>query len=43
MSVAHGTAYDIVGSGKADAAMMLSAMRTCGKLASGQGFEGEMA
>lgn len=39
MSVAHGTAYDIVGSGKADAAMMLSAMRTCGRLASGQGFE----
>lgn len=39
MSVAHGTAYDIVGTGKADAAMMLSAMRTCGRLASGRGFE----
>ena len=38
MSVAHGTAYDIVGTGTADAAMMLSAMRTCGQLASGQGF-----
>lgn len=41
MSVAHGTAYDIVGTGKADAAMMRSAMRTCGQLASGQGFVGE--
>ena len=39
MSVAHGTAYDIVGTGNADAAMMLSAMRTCGRLASGRGFE----
>ena len=39
MSVAHGTAYDIVGTGKADAAMMQSAMRTCGRLASGRGFE----
>jgi len=38
MSVAHGTAYDIVGTGTADAAMMLSAMRTCGQLASGRGF-----
>ncbi|WP_290896577.1 4-hydroxythreonine-4-phosphate dehydrogenase PdxA [Hoeflea sp.] len=38
MSVAHGTAYDIVGTGKADSSMMLSAMRTCGQLASGQGF-----
>nr|ABM79787.1 hydroxythreonine-4-phosphate dehydrogenase [Sphingobium yanoikuyae] len=41
MSVAHGTAYDIVGTGQADAAMMLSAMRTCGQLASGQGFSGD--
>lgn len=41
MSVAHGTAYDIVGTGKADSSMMLSAMRTCGRLASGQGFERE--
>jgi len=41
MSVAHGTAYDIVGTGKADASMMLSAMRTCGQLAAGQGFERE--
>lgn len=39
MSVAHGTAYDIVGTGNADPAMMLSAMRTCGRLAAGQGFE----
>lgn len=41
MSVAHGTAYDIVGTGKADAAMMLSAMLTCGRLAAGQGFKGD--
>lgn len=41
MSVAHGTAYDIVGTGKADASMMLSAMRTCGQLAAGLGFEDE--
>ncbi|RJG53025.1 4-hydroxythreonine-4-phosphate dehydrogenase [Sphingobium terrigena] len=41
MSVAHGTAYDIVGTGKADSSMMLSAMRICGQLASGQGFGGE--
>ncbi len=40
MSVAHGTAYDIVGTGKADPAMMLSAMRTCGVLAAGKGFSG---
>ncbi|QGN54015.1 4-hydroxythreonine-4-phosphate dehydrogenase [Novosphingobium sp. Gsoil 351] len=40
MSVAHGTAYDIVGTGKADAAMMLSAMLTCGRLAAGRGFTG---
>jgi 4-hydroxy-L-threonine phosphate dehydrogenase PdxA len=38
MSVAHGTAYDIVGTGTADATMMLSAMRTCGRLAAGMGF-----
>lgn len=41
MSVAHGTAYDIVGTNKADPAMMLSAMRTCGSLAAGAGFAGE--
>lgn len=38
MSVAHGTAYDIVGTGKADHAMMLSAMRACGILSAGRGF-----
>ncbi len=38
MSVAHGTAYDIVGTGKADPSMMLSAMRTCGVLTAGKGF-----
>ncbi|MDY6840885.1 MAG: 4-hydroxythreonine-4-phosphate dehydrogenase PdxA [Pseudomonadota bacterium] len=41
MSVAHGTAYDIVGTGRADSTMMLSAMRTCGSLASGSGFPRE--
>lgn len=41
MSVAHGTAYDIVGTGKADPAMMLMAMRTCGYLAAGAGFPGQ--
>lgn len=41
MSVAHGTAYDIVGKGLADPAMMLMAMRTCGYLASGAGFPKE--
>ncbi|MDF1834362.1 MAG: 4-hydroxythreonine-4-phosphate dehydrogenase PdxA [Alteraurantiacibacter sp. bin_em_oilr2.035] len=39
MSVAHGTAYDIAGKGTADAEMMLSAMLTAGRLASGGGFE----
>lgn len=39
MSVAHGTAYDIVKTGDADPTMMLSAMRTCGRLAAGRGFE----
>ncbi|WP_374527010.1 PdxA family protein [Novosphingobium sp.] len=38
VSVAHGTAYDIVGTGKADPAMMLNAMRIGGTLASGAGF-----
>ncbi|MDD3798613.1 MAG: 4-hydroxythreonine-4-phosphate dehydrogenase PdxA [Novosphingobium sp.] len=38
VSVAHGTAYDIVGKGVADPAMMLNAMRLAGELASGRGF-----
>lgn len=38
MSVAHGTAYDIVGKGIADHSMMLSAMRTAGSLSAGAGF-----
>lgn len=38
MSVAHGTAYDIVGTGKADHKMMLQAMQTAGHLAAGAGF-----
>jgi 4-hydroxythreonine-4-phosphate dehydrogenase len=41
MSVAHGTAYDIVGKGVADPTMMLSAMCTCGSLAAGNGFPRE--
>jgi 4-hydroxythreonine-4-phosphate dehydrogenase len=41
MSVAHGTAYDIVGTGRADPAMMVSAMRTAGYLAAGRGFPPE--
>ncbi len=41
MSVAHGTAYDIVGQGIADSSMMLNAMRTAGFLASGVGFPAE--
>ena len=41
VSIAHGTAYDIVGKGLADPAMMLSAMRTAGFLASGAGFPQE--
>lgn len=38
MTVAHGTAYDLAGTGRADSAMMLSAMQTCGRLAAGKGF-----
>jgi 4-hydroxythreonine-4-phosphate dehydrogenase len=38
MSVAHGTAYDIAGTGKADASMMRSAMIMAGDLAAGRGF-----
>lgn len=41
MSVAHGTAYDIVGQGIADSSMMLKAMRTAGFLAGGCGFPDE--
>ena len=37
-SVAHGTAYDIVGQGIADHTMILAAMRLAGSLAAGQGF-----
>lgn len=37
-SVAHGTAYDIVGKGIADPSMMLSAMCTAAQLAAGKGF-----
>ncbi|WP_029889181.1 PdxA family dehydrogenase [Polycyclovorans algicola] len=42
LSVAHGTAYDIVGKGIADHRMMLSAMRTAGSLAAGTGFPKEL-
>ncbi len=38
MSVAHGTAYDLVGTGKADHSMMLEAIKLTGNLASGRGF-----
>lgn len=41
MSVAHGTAFDIAGTGKADPSMMLNAMLTCGHLAAGAGFPEE--
>ncbi len=37
-SVAHGTAYDIVGTGKADASMMLNAILDAASLVSGAGF-----
>lgn len=42
LSVAHGTAYDIVGKGIADHRMMLNAMRTAGSLAAGNGFPKEL-
>lgn len=38
MSVAHGTAYDIVGKGVADPKMILSAMCTAASLGAGKGF-----
>ena len=38
MSVAHGTAYDLVGTGTADHTMMLEAMKLTGNLAAGNGF-----
>lgn len=38
MSVAHGTAFDIVGKGIADHTMMLSAMKMAGSLSTGAGF-----
>jgi 4-hydroxythreonine-4-phosphate dehydrogenase len=38
MSVAHGTAYDIVGKGVANHEMMLTAMKMIGHLAEGKGF-----
>jgi 4-phospho-D-threonate 3-dehydrogenase / 4-phospho-D-erythronate 3-dehydrogenase len=38
VSVAHGTAYDIVGKGTADPKMMLSAMCTAASLGAGAGF-----
>ncbi len=41
LSVAHGTAYDIVGKGIADHRMILSAMTTAGSLAAGAGFPTE--
>ena len=41
LSVAHGTAHDIVGKGIADPAMILSAMTTGAFLAAGRGFPNE--
>ena len=41
MSVAHGTAYDLVGTGKADHTMMLEAIKLTGNLAAGNGFFSE--
>lgn len=38
MSVAHGTAHDIVGKGIANHEMILTAMKMAGSLASGKGF-----
>ena len=42
LSVAHGTAYDIVGKGIADHHMILNAMRNAGSLAAGAGFLPEL-
>lgn len=38
LSVAHGTAYDIVGKGIADHSMILQAMKTAGEFSSGTGL-----
>lgn len=38
MSVAHGTAYDLAGTGKADHSMILEAIKLTGNLAAGNGF-----
>jgi 4-hydroxy-L-threonine phosphate dehydrogenase PdxA len=38
LSVAHGTAHDIVGQGVADPTMMINAMALAGSLAAGNGF-----
>lgn len=38
LTIAHGTAFDIVGKGLADPAMILTSMRTAGSLAAGRGF-----
>lgn len=38
LSVAHGTAYDIVGTGKSDPSMLHCALKTAGQLARGQGI-----
>ena len=42
LSVAHGTAHDIVGKGIADHRMVLNAMRAAGSLAAGTGFPKEL-
>ncbi|PCI65611.1 MAG: 4-hydroxythreonine-4-phosphate dehydrogenase [Piscirickettsiaceae bacterium] len=38
MSVAHGTAYDLAGTGQADHSMILEAIKLTGNLAAGHGF-----
>jgi 4-hydroxythreonine-4-phosphate dehydrogenase len=38
VTVAHGTAYDIVGRGVADPSMVLNAILTAASLAAGHGF-----
>jgi len=38
ISVAHGTAFDIAGQGRADHRSMACAIRTASALAAGQGF-----
>jgi len=37
-TVAHGTAYDLVGTGRADYTMMLTAIKTAASLVAGKGF-----